>query len=76
MTTTFLNITNMKNQRSVHAVETTLEKTGFHPVMVFEGRAKITGKALSYKDIIRIKKRLMQKGFNLLSLSEIRDREN
>lgn len=76
MTTTFLNISNMKGNRSIDEVETTLDEAGFHPVLVFSGRAKIAGSALSYKDIVLIKRSLKQRGFNLLSLSEITNKGN
>lgn len=60
----------MKDNRSINKVENTLDEAGYHPVLVFPGKAKISGSALKPKDIIRIKRSLQEKGFNLLSLSE------
>lgn len=66
----------MKGNRSIDKVEIALDEAGFPPALVFEGRAKINGPALSYRDILSIKKNLQQKGFNLLSVSEIKDKRN
>ena len=66
----------MKDNRSIDVVEATLDQAGYHPALVFPGKAKISGSALKHKDIIQIKKCLKQKGFNLLSLSETTWKDN
>lgn len=76
MTTTFLNISNMQTNRSIDTVETLLNDAGYRPALIFPGKAKINGRSLSYKDIVLIKKFLMKKGFNLLSISETTNSRN
>lgn len=72
MATTFLNISKMKDNRSINEVRVTLYEAGFHSLFVFPGKAKIVGPGLSYAAIATIKRSLQQKGYGLLSISETR----
>lgn len=60
----------MEDSSSLDTIEILLRKAGYHVVNVWPGKAKISGKALSYEDVRLLKKRIEKNGFRLLSVRD------
>lgn len=70
MTTTSLYIDNMRGDYSLQTIKELLYQSGFTALSISIGKVKISRKPLTHNDIIKIRQRLKNKGYKLLSVCE------